>query len=235
MTHFSDADAAPGSGADGLPDSVTQQLVAFEAAASGLGGERSLANSAATLRYAADMPRIKGDWVRPGIMLYGSSPDHPLHASPHWDLQPTMTLRSQLIGVQSLKAGDAVGYGSTFVASEPMRIGVVACGYADGYPRHAGTGTPMLVNGVRTRLIGRVSMDMVTVDLAPVGDARVGDEATLWGHGPGGTVLGIDEVAAAAGTVGYELMCAVTRRVPFSVRDHAAGSVALAIGQISES
>jgi alanine racemase len=107
-----------------------------------------------------------------------------------------------------------VGYGNTFVAERPLRIGVVACGYADGYPRHAASGTPVLVDGVRTRTVGRVSMDMITVDLSAAPQARVGSEVTLWGHGPGDAVLPIDEVAHAAGTVSYELMCALAPRVP---------------------
>ncbi|RYY58686.1 MAG: hypothetical protein EOO24_61435, partial [Comamonadaceae bacterium] len=135
-------------------------------------------------------------------------------------LQPTMTLATQLIGVQQLAPGALVGYGSSFVAEAPMRIGIAAVGYADGYPRHAPTGTPVLVNGVRTRTVGRVSMDMITVDLAPVQDAGVdcgfGSEVVLWGRScvAGGAVLPIDEVARPAGTVGYELMCALAPRVP---------------------
>ena len=126
-----------------------------------------------------------------------------------------MTLSTKVIGVQNLKAGDTVGYGSAFTADGPMKLGVIACGYADGYPRHCGTGTPVLVNGVRTRLLGRVSMDMICVDLTPVPEAGVGSEVVLWGRSPStGTLLSIDEVAAAAGTVGYELMCAVAPRVP---------------------
>jgi alanine racemase len=109
-----------------------------------------------------------------------------------------------------------VGYGSTFVADRAMRIGIVACGYADGYPRHCATGTPVLVNGVRTRTVGRVSMDMLAVDLTPVPNAGFGAEATLWGRAATGEVLPIDEVAHAAGTVGYELMCAVSARVGFT-------------------
>jgi alanine racemase len=120
-----------------------------------------------------------------------------------------MTLASELIAIQSLKPGDCVGYGSTFRCEIPMRIGVVACGYADGYPRHAPSGTPILVGGSRTRTVGRVSMDMITVDLSHVPDARVGTAVTLWGDG-----LPIDEVATPAGTVGYELMCGVMPRVP---------------------
>ena len=119
-------------------------------------------------------------------MSYGSAPDYPGRTIADWKLRPAMTLRSKLIGVQQLQAGDTVGYGSAFTADGPLRIGVVACGYADGYPRHAPTGTPVLVDGVRTRIVGRVSMDMITVDLGPVPDAGIGSEVTLWGHGPAG-------------------------------------------------
>ena len=125
-----------------------------------------------------------------------------------------MTLRSRLIAVQQLQPGERIGYGGGFVAAAPLRIGVAACGYADGYPRVAPSGTPVLVDGVRTRLVGRVSMDMVTVDLTPLPAVGVGAEVTLWGEGPAGTRLSIDEVAASAGTVGYELMCALAPRVP---------------------
>ena len=210
MTHFSDADGARG---------VAQSMAAFEAVTHDLPGERSLSNSAATLRFAGESGPVRGDWVRPGIMVYGSAPDFPVHDIGHWDLQPTMTLRAKIIATQDLDSGCSVGYGSTFTANCPMRIGVVACGYADGYPRLAPTGTPVLVDGVRTRLVGRVSMDMVTVDLTPVPQAGVGSEATLWGRGPGGSVLPIDEVAHAAGTVGYELMCALAMRVPTRVAE----------------
>jgi alanine racemase len=157
---------------------------------------------------------VHADWVRAGILSYGSAPDHPAHDIAHWDLRPAMTLRSKLIATQRLAAGDTVGYGSTFTADGPMTIGIAAAGYADGYPRHAGTGTPVLVDGVRTRTLGRVSMDMIAVDLAPVPTAGFGSEVTLWGEGPRGTRLGIDEVAQAAGTIGYELMCALAARVP---------------------
>ncbi len=203
MTHFADADGEAG---------IQAQLAVFDAATRELPGERSVCNSAATLRYAASGD-VASDWVRPGIMVYGSSPDFPVHDATHWSLQPAMTLRSRLLGVQTLAAGERVGYGSTFTADAPMRLGIVACGYADGYPRSAPTGTPVLVDGVRTRLVGRVSMDMVTVDLTPVPQAAPGSEVTLWGHGPNGTVLSIDEVALPAGTVGYELMCALAPRV----------------------
>ncbi len=204
MTHFSDADG---------PRGIAHQMAAFDAVTHDLPGERSLSNSAGLLRHGGELAE-RSDWVRPGIVLYGSAPDFPAHDSAHWQLQPTMTLASRLIGVQELAPGDTVGYGSGYAASAAQRIGVVACGYADGYPRHCPTGTPVLVNGVRTQLVGRVSMDMVTVDLTPVPDAGMGSEVTLWGHAANGAVLPIDEVAHAAGTVGYELMCAVAPRVP---------------------
>ena len=209
MTHFSDADGERG---------IAHQLRVFAATTDGLPGERTLANSAATLRHEGDA-QVRGDWVRPGIALYGSAPDFPQHDIAHWDLRPAMTLASQLIGVQDLKAGDTVGYGSSFTAPAPMRIGVVACGYADGYPRHCTTGTPVLVDGMRTQLVARVSMDMLTVDLTPVPAARIGSEVTLWGRAKNGAVLSIDEVARAAGTLGYELMCAVAQRVAFAVTE----------------
>lgn len=205
ITHFSDADG---------PRGTAHQLQVFEQTTHDLPGERSLSNSAAALLQGM-REAVRGDWVRPGIVLYGSSPDYPTHTADHWGLQPAMSLTSQIIGTQQLHAGDTVGYGSTFTAEGDLRLGVVACGYADGYPRLCGTGTPVLVNGVRTRLLGRVSMDMVCVDLTPVPDAQLGSEVVLWGRSPRhGSVLSIDEVAAAAGTVGYELMCAVAARVP---------------------
>ncbi|HQR99664.1 MULTISPECIES: alanine racemase [unclassified Polaromonas] len=207
MTHFSDADGARG---------ITHQLQVFEAVTHDLPGERTLSNSAATLRHGLAIGE-KSDWVRPGIAVYGSSPDFPEHSAADWGLLPTMTLASKIIGVQQLVAGDTVGYGSSFTADGPLRIGVVACGYADGYPRHCTTGTPVLVHGVRTRMVGRVSMDMITVDLTPVPDAGMGSDITLWGRASNGALLSIDEIAAAAGTVGYELMCAVAARVPFQV------------------
>lgn len=207
MTHFATADGEQG---------IAAQCEVFEQHSSDLPGERSLANSAALLRHSA-AEAVTADWVRPGIALYGSSPDHGVHDAAHWQLQPAMSLRSQLMAVQTLKAGDSVGYGAAFVADRDMRIGVVSCGYADGYPRHAPTGTPVLVNGLRTRTLGRVSMDMLCVDLSPLPQANIGDEVTLWGSAASGQVLCIDEVAAAAGTVGYELMCALAARVPVSL------------------
>jgi alanine racemase len=205
MTHFSDADG---------PRGIAHQVSVFEAATRDLPGERSLANSAAILRHG-----LHADWVRAGIMSYGSAPDFPEHEIAHWNLRPTMTLRSKLIATQRLAVGDSVGYGSSFVAESAMTIGIAAVGYADGYPRHCATGTPVLVNGVRTRTVGRISMDMIAVDLAPVPDATVGSVVTLWGEGPKGSRLAIDEVARAAGTIGYELMCALAPRVTARVVD----------------
>jgi alanine racemase len=207
MTHFADADG---------PRGIERQLTTFAGASYDLPGERCLANSAATLRHAS-RANVRADWVRAGIMSYGCAPDFPEHDIAHWQLQPTMTLRSRIIGTQQLKPGDTVGYGSTFTAREPMRIGIVACGYADGYPRHAGTDTPVLVDGQRTGTLGRVSMDMLAVDLGGLPEAGIGSEVTLWGNGPNGSVLAIDDVAHAAGTIGYELMCALAARVPVSV------------------
>jgi alanine racemase len=214
MTHFSDADGDRG---------IAHQMAIFRAATQDLPGERSLSNSAAVLRHAAAAD-VRADWVRCGIMSYGSAPDFPEHDIAHWDLQPTMTLRTRLIATQSLQPGDTVGYGSSFRAEAPTRIGIAACGYADGYPRHCPTGTPVLLDGRRSRTLGRVSMDMLAVDLTHLPQAGPGSEVTLWGHGPvvdgARSLLPIDEVARAAGTIGYELMCALAQRVPVEV-EHA--------------
>jgi len=164
----------------------------------------SIANSAALLRY----PDAARGWARPGIMLYGSSPFADRSAA-ELGLTPAMTVESQVIAVQNLMPGDSVGYGGAFTSDRRMRVGVVACGYADGYPRHAGTGTPVLVSGRRTGTLGRVSMDMLCVDLTDLPDAGVGSPVVLWGEG-----MPVDEVAAAAGTVSYELLCALAPRVP---------------------
>jgi alanine racemase len=156
-------------------------------------------------------------------MSYGSAPDYPEHDAAHWGLEPTMTLRTRLIATQQLEPGDTVGYGSSFTAPRAMRIGIAACGYADGYPRHAGSGTPVLVDGQRTVTVGRVSMDMLAVDLSALPAAAPGSQVTLWGRHMSegvhakGPVLSIDEVARAAGTIGYELMCALAQRVPVRV------------------
>ncbi|KFJ68071.1 alanine racemase [Bordetella bronchiseptica] len=202
MTHFACADG---------PQGVTQQMNVFNGATAHLAGATSVCNSAATLRYADLAVGHDGQthWVRPGICLYGASPFADAQAGA-FGLIPAMTLRSELIAIQDIPAGAAVGYGAIFRADRPMRIGVVACGYADGYPRHAGTGTPLTVGGVRTRLVGRVSMDMLMVDLDPVPAAGIGTPVVLWGEdGPS-----VDEVAEAAGTIGYELLCALAPRVP---------------------
>jgi alanine racemase len=195
MTHFSHADEAEG---------VADQLERFRSLTATYRAPRSLANSAALLRY----PSTHSEWVRPGIMLYGASPFADTSAQ-QLGLRPVMTLSSGIISVRDVKAGDRIGYAGLFRAGTTMRIGTVACGYADGYPRHAPTGTPVLVNGQRTRTLGRVSMDMLGVDLSGIADADVGSRVTLWGVG-----LPVEEVASAAGTVSYELMCALTARVP---------------------
>jgi alanine racemase len=209
MTHFSDADG---------PKGIAQQMARFEEATRDLPGERSVCNSAATLRHA-HAASVKADWVRPGIAVYGSAPDFPEHSAAHWGLQPAMSLNAKIIATQSLAVGDSVGYGSAFVADKAMRVGIVACGYADGYPRLCPTGTPVLVEGVRSRTLGRVSMDMLVVDLTDLPQAGMGSGVTLWGQSAQGAVLSIDEVAQAAGTVGYELMCALAQRVPVMVED----------------
>lgn len=195
MTHFAVSELADGT------EGATR---VFRDATRGIERPRSLANTAAIFAH----PDTHADICRLGIGLYGATPfaDRPAKSL---GLKPAMRLESRLIAVQDLAAGDAVGYGATFRADLPMRIGVVACGYADGYPRHAPSGTPILVAGARTRTVGRVSMDMLAVDITAIPSAKVGSPAVLWGEG-----LPVDEVAIAAGTVGYELLCAVARRVP---------------------
>ena len=201
ITHFANADT------HSVAPDVATQVAAFKKATSDIHADISLSNSPAILIH----PEVQGDWIRPGVMLYGGSPGGGNAAS--FGLKAAMTLSSQVIAVQTIRAGDSVGYGSLFRAERDMRVGIVACGYADGYPRHATTGAPVLVDGVRTRLLGRVSMDMLNVDLSPVPQAHVGSDVTLWGDN-----LPIDEVAAAAGTIGYELMCSITPRVQRNVR-----------------
>ena len=198
MTHFATADETAG---------IESALVEFAPLRASASHACSLANSAAILRF----PASHADWVRPGIMLYGVSPLPGQTGADH-GLRPAMTLRSALIGVQTLQPGDCTGYGRGHCAVRPQRIGIVACGYADGYPRHAPNGTPVLVNGVPTTVVGRVSMDMLTVDLTPVPEAGVGAAVTLWGDG-----LPVERVADAAGTIGYELLCALAPRVPVEV------------------
>jgi alanine racemase len=203
MTHFAAADG---------PQGIDWQLTRFAAMTAGMTDPRSLANSAALLRFPDAIGGV-GDWARPGIMLYGGSPFADRTAT-ELGLKPVVTLHSEIIAVQDLAAGECVGYGCTFTADRPMRVGVVACGYADGYPRHAPTGTPVLVDGQRTRTLGRVSMDKLCVDLTQIkvgaGEtAAIGSRVTLWGEG-----MPADEVAAAAGTISYELFCALAQRVP---------------------
>jgi alanine racemase len=170
--------------------------------------ERSLANSAAVLAW----PETHADWVRPGIALYGGSPFAGRSAD-SLGLRPAMTLRSELIAVHARRKGDAIGYGGDWVCEQDTRIGVVALGYGDGYPRHATGGTPVLVNGQRAALAGRVSMDMLCVDLGAGSPARPGDEVVLWGDG-----LPVDEIATRSGTIAYELLCGVNRRVCYEYR-----------------
>ena len=194
MTHFATADGPPG---------IEEAMRRFGEATKGIDLPRSLANTAGIFAH----PASHADIVRLGIGLYGATPFEDRTAQ-SLGLVPAMTLESKLIAVRDLPAGETIGYGGTFRAERSMRVGIVACGYADGYPRHAPSGTPVLVNGVRAKTAGRVSMDMMMVDLAAVPDARVNSRVVLWGEG-----LAIDEVAVNAGTVGYELMCAVAPRV----------------------
>ncbi|MGZ0704526.1 alanine racemase [Pseudomonas piscis] len=196
MSHFARADELDCA-------SSTEQIAVFEAARQGLGAEISLRNSPAVMGW----PSAPSDWVRPGIMLYGTTPfeePNPLAER----LQPVMTLESKVICVRELPAGEPIGYGAKFITDRPMRIGVVAMGYADGYPRHARTGTPVLVAGQRSRLLGRVSMDMLCVDLTDVPEAGLGSTVELWGK----NILA-SEVALAADTIPYQFFCNL-RRVP---------------------
>lgn len=212
MTHFATADGPQGISDQlkAFADIVNHAKPVFARANKSFG--TSVANSASLLRFQ----KTHLDWVRPGIMLYGSSPFADRSAE-DLNLKPVMTLRSEIIGVQNIEHGESVGYGATYTAEKKMRIGVVACGYADGYPRHApGTnaqGTPVIVAGKRTRTIGRVSMDMLAVDLTDIPHAKLGADVLLWG-GDAHNGLSVDEVAAAAGTISYELLCALANRVP---------------------
>ena len=188
MTHFARADEPD-------PSWTREQVACFDECAAGWSGETSLCNSAGLLGHDAG-----GDWVRPGIMLYGGNPfiygraaDHDLHAAMHF--------RTTLIAVREVPRGEGIGYGGRYIAPETMPVGIAAVGYGDGYPRHAPDGTPIIVNGQQTQVIGRVSMDMVTVDLRGI-QARVGDEVECWGER-----LPVDAVSQASGTISYELMC----------------------------
>jgi alanine racemase len=196
MAHFADAEK---------PDGITDAMARIEQAAEGLDCARSLSNSAATLWH----PEAHYQWVRPGIVLYGASPSGQWQDIANSGLKPVMTLRSEIIGIQTLKAGDTVGYGSRYRSTGEQRIGIVAGGYADGYPRLAPTGTPVWVDGVRTGTVGTISMDMMAVDLTPCPQAGIGSPVELWGN-----EIKVDDVASAAGTVGYELLTALAPRVP---------------------
>ncbi len=198
MTHFARADEPDA-------DTTALQIEAFQAALGERTGEQSLANSAAVLAW----PAAHADWVRPGIMLYGASPVIASAASA-LGLVPVMTLRSALIALAQRRKGDAIGYGGDWICPQDMLVGVAAIGYGDGYPRHAPAGTPLLVNGRRAALAGRVSMDMICIDLRDQPDAGIGDEVILWGDG-----LPVDDIAAAAGTISYELLSGVSTRVHY--------------------
>jgi alanine racemase len=196
MTHLASA--------DNLADPATVlQLALFDRIAAQSGHERSFANSAALLGWK----EAAADWVRPGIMLYGASPFASLNGADH-GLKPVMTLKTRLIASKQLKPGDAVGYGGDWVCQRPSRLGIAAAGYGDGYPRSAKSGTPVLVHGQRVPLVGRVSMDMISIDLTGCPEAQIGDTVTLWGEG-----LPVEEVARHASTIPYALLCGVTPRV----------------------
>ncbi len=199
MSHFANADEGD----------VDWQLNRFDEVTQDIPGERSVANSAATLWHRS----AHRDWVRPGIVLYGASPSGRPEDIADVPLRASMTLLSKIISIQTVRTGETVGYARTYQASENTRIGVVACGYADGYPRHAPTGTPVSVDGILTCTVGRVSMDMLTVDLTPCPGAGVGSPVELWGD-----KVRIDDVASSSGTTGYELMCALAKRVPVTVK-----------------
>jgi alanine racemase len=198
MTHFANADDVLNAA---LP--FAEQVKRFKTGSVGLAGDHCIANSAAILMQHD----CAFEAVRAGILLYGATPG--VKTAAEFGLRPTMSLDSQIIAIQDIQAGDAVGYGSRFVADKPMKIGVVACGYADGYPRHAPNGTPVVVDGIRTYTVGRVSMDMLMVDVTHVPNVHMGSHVELWGNH-----LPIDEVAEHCGTIGYELMCAIAARVP---------------------
>ena len=196
MTHFANA--------DDINDAKTlTQIKLFNETVAGMPGERSLANSAGILGWQQSL----NDWVRPGVMLYGISP-FPDSTGQQLGLKPVMELHSHLIAVKQLEAGDTVGYGGSWLCNKPTTLGVVAIGYGDGYPRYAKTGTPVLVNGQRVPLIGRVSMDMITVDLGTQTNAKPGDPVTLWSDN-----LPVEEIAQWADTIPYTLVCGVTQRV----------------------
>ncbi len=201
MTHLAEAE---------LPDNerTRAQLDCFERATAGLPGERSVANSAGLMGW----PAARADWVRPGLMLYGISPFAGA-TGVDLGLRPVMTLQSRVIAVRELAVGDRVGYGGNWTATRATRMAVVAAGYGDGYPRNTANGTPVLVNAERAPIAGRVSMDMLTVDVTELPQVAIGDPVILWGG-----ALPVETVAAAAGTIPYELVCRVSQRVHVEVR-----------------
>jgi alanine racemase len=202
FTHLSSADEPE------LPTTM-EQLARFAAAADSFAGERSIANSAGMLKFAD----AQADWVRPGLLLYGASPFAGSIGADH-GLQPVMTLHAHVIAVKDLKVGEHVGYGGAWVARRPTRLAVAAVGYGDGYPRSLPSGSPVLLNGVRVPLAGRVSMDMIGIDVSDMQNSPVqGDRVTLWGAG-----LPVEEVAARAGTIPYELLCGISQRVAVALR-----------------
>ena len=201
MTHFAESDSPSKA-------LTSKQIELFESVTQGLSGPRSLANSASVIGW----PTTHAEWVRPGIMLYGASPFYGHHGAEH-GLQPVMSFTSELIAVHLLKKGDRVGYGGAWTCPEDMRIGVVAVGYGDGYPRHAENGTPVFVNNELCPLVGRVSMDMITVDLRTQPNAQIGDPVVLWGGR-----LPVELVAKHSNTIGYELLTRITQRVHVVVK-----------------
>lgn len=198
MTHLANAD-------DPSHPSTPAQIRLFDEVLAGAAGPRSIANSAGLIAW----PNARRDWVRPGLMLYGASP-MPGQTADSLGLRPALHLQSRIIARRDCDAGSAIGYGSTFVCPERMPIGVVAVGYADGMPRCLPNGTPVLVRGRRTPIAGRVSMDMITIDLRNTPEAEVEDRVTLWGPG-----LPAEEIASLAGTLAYELFCGLTNRVRY--------------------
>lgn len=202
MSHFATADAAH-------PAYFETQLLRMRALAERLDAPLCLANSPATLAH----PEAHGAWNRPGVMLYGSDPLEVANEASR-GLRPVMTLRSEIIAVRDLAPGEPVGYAGRWKAPRPARIGVVACGYGDGYDRHAVDGTPVLVDGRRTAIAGKVSMDMLTVDLTELPEAEIGSEVVLWGRAANGAVLSVDEVARHCDTISYTLLTGVLPRAP---------------------
>ena len=201
MTHFAESDSSDFS-------KTLQQIEIFNEATALLKGPKSLANSAGIIAFE----KTHADWVRPGIMLYGASP-FPGRTGCEHALKPVMTLSSELIAIHDVKKNARVGYGGTWMCPEDMLIGVVGIGYGDGYPRHARNGTPLLVNGQPSLLVGRVSMDMITVDLRTQPNAKVGDPVLLWGEG-----MPVETVAEHSDTKGYELLTRITQRVHVKVK-----------------